>query len=58
MTSESVFSGCPSSLTEKVTFETSPSSSILVTSPTLTPAIRTGDVGRSVAEFSKVAVTS
>jgi hypothetical protein len=50
--------GRPSSLTVNVASAWSPSSSTEVTSPTLTPAIRTGELGVSVAAFSKTALTT
>ena len=56
--SASVWIGWPSSDTVNVTFAASPAGSTEVTSPTLTPAIRTGAVSRSVAAFSNVALTS
>ena len=49
--------GWPSSLTVNVTSAWSPYSSTPVTSPTFTPAIRTGEFGVSVAAFSKTART-
>ena len=47
--------GWPSSSTVKVTSTALPSRSSEDTLPTLTPAIRTGEVGRRVAAFSNVA---
>ncbi len=57
-TSASSWIGWPSSSTVNVTLARSPSRSTLVTSPTLTPAIRTGFDVRSVVAFSNVAVIS
>ena len=49
--------GWPASSTLKVTWTASPSRSTLVTLPTLTPAIRTGEVSRSVVAFSNWALS-
>ena len=58
-TSASAWIGWPSSSTLKVTSARSPPlPETSVTSPTLTPAIRTGEVGRRVAAFSNVACSS
>jgi hypothetical protein len=54
----SLLTGCPSSETVKVTFAMLPSRSTEVTSPTLTPAILTGDVGLSVIAVWNVAFSS
>ena len=50
--------GRPSSETVNVTVAFSPSRPTSVTSPTLTPAIRTGDVVRMFAAFENVALSS
>ena len=42
----------------KVTSEALPTEQVLTTSPTLTPAIRTGESLRMFAEFSNTAFTS
>jgi hypothetical protein len=47
--------GRPESSTVKVTSDKSPTLLVLTTSPTLTPAIRTGEALRTFAEFEKTA---
>ena len=50
--------GRPASSTVKVTVVASPSRSVLITLPTSTPAIRTGDFSAMLAELVKVAFSS
>ena len=53
----STWIGRPASLTVKVTTELSPFRSSPVTSPTLTPAIRTGALSEMFAALAKVALS-
>ena len=54
----SVWTGRPPPSTVKVTVVLSPSRSVAITTPTSTPAIRTGELRAMLAELVKVAFSS